>query len=625
MERNPKIGYYINAAKKRKQQQQQQPDPEQEPAEESNAERPPLAEPARKKAQPQPKQQQQSSQLASGASATTSGHSSDPTTDKMDIDPMDLGAGAPSSAGGASTSQHRHARHANGSSGGNSAGGSSSAGVRGTVALWSGIRQNPQLCTRIYKKEYLFRLANEHIEVQCIAGTTTNAVRSIRYPFHDIPVNMLGFYLSKAEIKELMRFTKCEVESVSVQVYNKTGCLNFETASSTSNIGNNNVGIYLCELTPDIMSRRSGILPNQGIFIHEKCWGKPAELVQAAGWNNNVSQLGAQYVRRNMDNKFEYNTFQDSSNFGPKAVAMDVQFPYFNVMPFIGKRVNASMTEGLFTEYHYKPKKGLVAGQFIAKIRGHVANDNNHYVLKNSHLPIMERHVDNGGNQYFGMLSNSAGQAANIGSGGLTQTSMMLDRFTNFKEDDFENIMLDDPIFFGKNVQPPLVIGIEPLTTSLNDKWEAVKAFVDITIHVELVMKIQQGVDYINPNTTTCIIPDYQNPEYIPSVADAENVLYPLTAPPNRISEPQGNVTIAHPRLMDHETPTNTLESHTRRKRDSDKNYEALQKSLQQKVNTPQQERMILRSDTNKLKKRLEYLESKHKIQVADDLKFFHR
>lgn len=620
MDHKAKRGFYINAAKKRKQQreQQEQRDPEQEP--DASAEQP-VGELPRKK----PQQREQSEpEHTSGDNPTTSGNTENTESNQMDIDPMDLGAGAPSSAGGASAGHNRHARHAHAGSSSSAGGGSSSAGVRGTVPLWSGIRQGPQLSTRVYKKEYLFRLVNEAVEIQCVAlSNSTNGLRSIRYPFHDIPVNMLGFYLSKAEIKELMRFTRCEVESVNVQIYNKTGCLNFETASSTSNIGNNNVGIYLCELSPDILNKRTGVLPNQGIFIHEKCWGNASEgAANAFAWSNSVSGLGAQYVRRNMDNKFEYNTYQQIQNFGTTGTAYNHGLPYFNINPFIDKRVNASMTEGLFTNYSYKPKKGLVAGNFFGKLYGHVDNANGHYVLKNGHMPLMERHVDTSFQSKFGLLSNTSGQAATIGSGGYTQSAMMLGRFTNYTENDYENIQLDDPIFFGKNVQPPLIIGIEPLTTSLNDKWEAVKAFVDITIHVELVLKIQQGVDYINSNTESTIIPDFQNPEYVPVVADGNNVLYPLTAPPHKQGDKEGHVSLAHPRVAEYSTPKSNIETITRNKRETETKYQDLLKAKQQRIETAEYDRMILRSHTSKLKERVENLESKHKLTVPKDLLF---
>lgn len=603
---NNKRGFYINAAKKKKQQRLQQ----EEGAEDDHVEDDSQPDESGDELQHKEPQRQRDNSTQQPVIEPP------PTANQMDIDPVELnasGSGA-SSAGGGSNSRHlRHAGHGSGKS----EGGSSTGGVRGTVDLWSGNRQSGFISTRVYKKEYLFRVVNEAVEIKAATdNAVSNSLRSIRYPYHDIPVNLLSFYLSKAEIAELMNYTKSEVEAVKVHVFNKTGCLNFETSASTSSIGNNNVGIYLCQLSPDILHKRYGILPSQGIFIDENCWGRPTKNLSNQDWSTDLAYLGAQYVRHKLDNRFEYQCHMDNKY--RKQETNGIQLPLFNVNPFIMKRSNVSMTEGLFTTYEYKPRKGLVAGQFTNNKWGHVCNDFKHYVLKNATLPLLEKHISSGSaDTSFGPLSNSAGQSAQIGSGGFTESAMMLNRFFNYTQDDYENIFIDDPIFFGKNIQPPLIIGIEPLTTSLNGKWEPIKCFVDITIQVELVMKIQQGVDYINPNTESWFRPDYMNPEYVPTVAMGDNSIVQLTTPTNLNEQKEGRVSLAIPRLYALPNEGNTKIKTSRSTRSTDDKY-YMEMVEPKHIDTIEKSVRILRSAHPKIKHRLSDIEKVAQINVNE-------
>ena len=158
---------------------------------------------------------------------------------------------------------------------------SSGGGLRGTAILPRGVRQEGMRVTRKFKKQYLLRLQNDVVEVgheyipavedavltppphfNSVNSNLPGSVGIIRYPYHDLPVDMLSFYLSRAEMENMRFYSEARVKHAQVDVYNKTGVLNFETASSVSAIGNNNVGIYLVELSSDIGKKRTGRLPD---------------------------------------------------------------------------------------------------------------------------------------------------------------------------------------------------------------------------------------------------------------------------------------------------------------------------------------------------------------------------
>lgn len=152
-------------------------------------------------------------------------------------------------------------------------------------------------------------------------------------------------------MRSLSYFSESIFKSARVDVYNKTGVINFETASSTSNIGNNNIGIYLNKISSDIGSKRSGILPRQDTFIEEVIWWQTSDVScnNAEFSSNNVAKLGARYVRRTLNNKFEYMTpmnqtmdidlTQDTWNGNLKDVSANVPgiVPYFNINHLLKK------------------------------------------------------------------------------------------------------------------------------------------------------------------------------------------------------------------------------------------------------------------------------------------------
>ena len=533
--RHPKLGYFINAAKKRKQKQQSSESKSEKRTKSSDA-------------TPVPPVEQLDSEAPSDSEIESPSYSplthydpsseSDANQSTMDIDVnAHTDADNVGSSAGGESSNSRMARSI-GEGKANSNGG----GMRGVAPLPRGVRQEPMRTLRKYRKQYLLRVQNELIETGYLnahntisSGDTGFRYGLIRYPFHDLPVNMLGFYLSKSEMAELSQYTKATVKHVKVDVFNKTGVINYETAASTTAIGNNNIGIYLVELSRDLNYKRTGQLPQQSILIEEVFWGYPyADFNSASSTDftsENVSTLGAQYVRRTLNNKFEYASLQlpdinvrYNTIMGTKLSTPAI--PYFDVWPFVDKRINASMNEGFFTTYEYSP----VFGTVFAQQMGQAGSE--YLELNNTRMPLWSSST--GGteaNPYKGSLPglyNTGGQTAEV----ETREPLVAQKFPFINPKPRDYSMLEIENAAGNLVRrkpiPPLVLGIEPLTSELKTqgKWEAVQCHVDILVQVELDMEIIMGTDYTNPNTFDIRRPDFKNPElqvYVDTTAIGSN------------------------------------------------------------------------------------------------------
>lgn len=538
--RNDRVrGYIINAFKRRKTAQ----------AEKRKAEADRKAEPPKTQkkypdlpAEPEesfPEDDSEPDNSSSGSHTFYSPESNSETDAEMDthnVNDVDLSAiddvaaaGGGNSAGG----QSRSTRSVGGSMSASSGG-----GLRGTAILPRGIRQESMRCIRKYKKQYLLRLQNEIVEIghkynaafespnpSTISRINANNFGSfgvIRYPYHDLPVHMLGFYLTAEEIRSLSYFSECRVKNCQVDVYNKTGVLNFETAASNASIGNNNVGVYLVQLDGSIGAKRTGQLPRQHILIEEVFWGKTSTVHKQNEEfkSEGVAGLGARYVRRTLNNKFEYfspmNQTQDSNFSADSYMQLRLQpdgtlssnripnpgiVPYFNVNSFIDKRINASMNEGHFTSWSYKPKDGLVQGFF--DIGPTTIFPASLKLNPRSNMPIQQAACKTIIND--DPLARPLGQ---YNTGG--QDDFMEDKFPDVHQlrpftiqESVSNRMIERSEMSGQKV-PPFVIGIEPLIselpTNVSNKWEAVKCFVDIYVDVELEMECTYGFDYIDPS-----------------------------------------------------------------------------------------------------------------------------
>lgn len=512
-------GYIINANRKRKQQAE-------------SAKKPRLEEAANQPAQESPQE------LASDDSSpfrSISDNTDDIYPDEMDTSDInnvnmpaidDVGAAPGGSGSGNAT------RNARSIGGGLSAG--SGGGLRGTAILPRGVRPEGMRVTRKFRKQYLLRLQNEVVEIgsEYIPAAADpvltnprhfNSVNSnlpgniglIRYPYHDLPVDMLGFYLSKQEMESMRFYSEARVKHAQVDVYNKTGVLNFETASSISTIGNNNVGIYLVELDSDIGKKRTGRLPNSGILISEVFWGDTWKTgsTDSDFSSQNLAQLGARYVRRTLNNKFEYMTpmnattsnvvFSNNTHMQQSdslAYNLPGIVPYFNVNPFIKRRVNASMNEGHFTSWSYKPKDGLVYGYFSVgpnTVFGGRLKLNSRKRMPTQMTPTVALQANQIIAPAWGLQNTQGSDTAQQSSQGDGATMVPFAPLPHLAT------LIDRTSITGELI-PPLVIGIEPLVSELptttGNTWQAVRCFVDIYVDVELEMELVYGYDYVDPS-----------------------------------------------------------------------------------------------------------------------------
>lgn len=531
--RHPKLGYFINAAKKRKQQQTNKSNNKR------SKEQPPVEDNFPSDSSTPVESEVETEIESPPYSPLTDNNPIDDNNPNMDIDlnaASDDAIGT-SSAGG----ETNHNINSRSISGSNAAG--TGGGMRGIAPLPTGVRQKPMRTIRKYTKQYLLRVQNEGIETRFVrsfsGATAANNVISyggIRYPFHDIPVNMLGFYLSKSEMAELSAATKATVKNVNVNIFNKTGVLTFETASSTTNIGNNNIGIYLCELSKDLNNKRTGQLPNQMVLIEEVMWGYPYAKWSAASTDftpTDANKLGAQYVRRTLNNKFEYYTPQPLQTSDTPRLGLDTMtapaIPYFDIWPFVSKRINASMNEGLFTTYSYKPKNGLVfSNQWVGNPDASLRFNNSRMPIYGSGLATIYNTSGTPG------LYNTGGQPAEQETSypNVTQKFPFVNSMPNY----YQWTQIENAAgHLGTREQiPPLVIGIEPLTTEIQTqgRFELVKCHVDILVQCELDMEIIIGTDYTNPNTFDIIRPDYKNPTL--SMYNVPSITYRLAENSNR-------------------------------------------------------------------------------------------
>ena len=186
---------------------------------------------------------------------------------------------------------------------------------------------------------------------------------------------------------------------------------------------------------------------------------------------------------------------------------------YFDIHPHIIHRSNASMTEGLFTEWNYKPKKGLVAGNFMAGFN----NWENRIFNKKQRMPIWKANATDTPNETIGPLGryNTGGQGVEKET--ATPNIHMLFPFRN--PSTTSAILIDDYMFGGNAKVPALCIGLDTLTSAIavtggGDKWEPVKCFVDLIVQVECEIELTDGVDYTNPSGFQETLADYMFPEY---------------------------------------------------------------------------------------------------------------
>lgn len=269
-------------------------------------------------------------------------------------------------------------------------------------------------------------------------------------------------------------------------------------------------------MSSDIGKKRTGRLPDSAALITEVFWGEHTWKIQSSNSDfssQNLAQLGARYVRRTLNNKFEYMTPMNATNaqisfnantFMQQSDTLDFNLPgivpYFNVNPFIKKRVNASMNEGHFTTWSYKPRDGLVYGYFSVgpnSLFGSRLKFNNRKKMPTQMTPTTSLQTNQ-------MIAPSWGLQNTQGRDTAQEVSQ-IDGATlvPFAPQPHLATLIDRTTITGELI-PPLIIGIEPLVselpTSTGNTWQPVRCFVDIYVDVELEMELVYGYDYVDPS-----------------------------------------------------------------------------------------------------------------------------
>lgn len=486
--------------------------------------------------------------------------------------------------------------------GGSDVGNKSGEGLRGMASLPTGVRQSTQNVVRTYKKQYLLRIENDCIKAKNIIVRSTPTdnfyARAIRYPYHELPVNSLGFYLSMSEIQDLQTRTRATVKDCRIKCYNKTAVLTFETNASTTNIGNNNIGVYLNIIDPQIQSARAGEYEHgQGDLIERVCWGSDVNLENE--WKTELQDLGAQYLRRNWDNSFLYYTPVKQHKNPELNITTDMTIPLFDINPWIEKRINVSFDEGNFLTWSYQPKNGLIAGQMFDM--GYTAIGRRAFSKKYS-LPLTTGAFEHSGSSgvnihNYSDVQNGEGSSVCVNTIYVKKDSALATApFLNCNPVQYSQMVIDDPLQGKECNVPPLIFGIEPLLTYQKMKWAVVPCFVDIYVDVECDVLIQNNVNYINPSMPSTCRPDYRNPLRIPVAYNQQGNQYQYSFNNNRQAFDNG---IIESHVLDRVYPANEID-----------NYKFFNEEKTDKITTRKEvEPTLKRSITTKLADELTHLE----------------
>lgn len=230
---------------------------------------------------------------------------------------------------------------------------SSGGGQRGVVPLPIGVRDTGTSFTKTFTKQYHLRIFNNSLEWRTQFPPNIQNIM-VKWPYHDLPVEYIGFYLTEDEMKWCQQFSKCTALNASVRLSNHTAVMPFETNSTLTTVGNNNVGVKLAVIDPKISSIRKGVFENPESLIRNVFWGKHAlDLNVGNVWSTTrVQDLGAQYITRNYDARFIYVNC-DQPVTGQPEIDQTYGENIFPVRDFVVKRINASMNEGEFHNWEH--------------------------------------------------------------------------------------------------------------------------------------------------------------------------------------------------------------------------------------------------------------------------------
>lgn len=372
---------------------------------------------------------------------------------------------------------------------GGSGGGRSTAGIRGTVEMPRGlpIYDNEQIHT--YTKSYKFRIQSSLLEYRNQTSNLGNSV-FMRYPYHDIPVHMLGFYLSREEIaKIVLECTSAEIEHCKVQVFAHQAQLPFITGMTVTGIANNNIGYYLAKLDPKIQKYRKGIIPSPEVFINNRCWGDHiSQLPVSTDFTSaNIGKLSAEHIIKDLDMRFEYESY-----LARRSAKVSV-FKYiehaFPVEKFIEHRWNASFNEGLFCEWEHKPLEGL----FHQYGRNGDAYGSIQDSARMKRIKLHEQLANEGATVSGGIANSSFRKIFDDANPDTTVYRPMNPFFNN---NTVSNIQIERK---GFKVVPPLIIGLETIVTGNINDTPGTLVQCQLILEVRATIKIREkrGVDYM--------------------------------------------------------------------------------------------------------------------------------
>lgn len=247
--------------------------------------------------------------------------------------------------------------------GGNKGGSMGTSGPRGSVRWPDGITDSRHATTKVYTKQYMFRLQSVPIQTK-LSHDGPNDYRSTycRFPIYEFPYTRAGFCLSKEELLKIFQeCTSAEVEQIEIEIYNKTAQLPFLTQQSHMGIGNNNIGAYIMQFRHDINKYRKGIITSSSL-ITNRCWGEHLSTIDSNNSeyvNSGVNHLSAEVVLRDWDLRFEFVHFHQDRPKTAKNRRLSYNEHIFPWRQFCVNYRNATFEEGLYDKVTYKPKAGM--------------------------------------------------------------------------------------------------------------------------------------------------------------------------------------------------------------------------------------------------------------------------
>lgn len=436
-----------------------------------------------------------------------------PMDDDHSNESMDVGAGP------SDETIARVPRAANGPTGGHGSGG----GMRGAAPLYKSISTCPQHLSHTFQKQYLLRISNGAVRVFFYEVNDYEKGHYVAYPYHDLPVALLGFYLSEEEIRVFRNKTRARVKHCKVEVDTKTAVLKFETNAATTAIGNNNLGIYFRDhYGKQLAHDRNGYFVNdtgtagrdQPELIRNIFWGTHLQALGGVD-TTNLSGVSAQVIRRNFSNKFAYRSVGDGgvNNQGTGVQTVFYSDTFFPLNNYANNRINASMTEGPFTSWEYTPRNGLFhESSWNHRIEGprtEVTEGAGPYLLPQRTGVTSWGY--NHGNDNDGIHNHDGAKMAALDTAGETLV-MGRNMSAVITRGLLSAIPIENPNIAGASQQPIpcLTIGIEPELSVINNDGapEVVNCHVDIIVTTSITIDWSEGVYYRYRDGGNLTVPD---------------------------------------------------------------------------------------------------------------------